>query len=120
MAYDTVSEGIDGHEKVFAKPIMMLLLMFSGMSPAILFWLIQQYFFTKPEDRETVKLRTLLILIVPCLCDLICTLLLLVAQLYITASLWQMMRGTVIIITALLKSSVLEIKCVSAIDGCWK
>lgn len=30
-----------------------------------------------------------------------------VAQLYITASMWQMMRGSIIIITALLKRGVL-------------
>ena len=109
-AYDTSSYGTDGITKPFAKPIMMLLLMFSGMIPAIFFWYIQQYLFTEKKNRDIVEWKTLMILIVPCLCDLMCTLLLLVAQLYITASLWQMMRGTVIIITAVLKSRVLHIK----------
>ena len=31
MAYDTKSIGLDGSPKAFAKPIMMLLLMFTGM-----------------------------------------------------------------------------------------
>ncbi len=110
MAYDTTSFGLDGEEKPFAKPIVMLLLMFAGMTPAMLFWYIQQIFLVKPTDRDIVSWHTLGILIIPCLCDLMCTLLLLVAQLYITASLWQMMRGTVIIITAVLKSSVLQIR----------
>jgi len=51
--------------------------------------------------------RTMAVLIIPSICDLLCTLLLLVAQLYITASMWQMMRGSIIIITALLKRGVL-------------
>lgn len=95
--------------KLFAKPIMMLLLMFTGMVPAILFWKIQQYF-TAPAQRDVVPTKTLMVLIVPCVCDLLCTLLLLIAQLYITASMWQMMRGTVIIVTALLKNIVLKHK----------
>ena len=102
MAYDTKSVGIDGTEKVFAKPIMMLTLMFAGMAPALLFWVIQQRMLP-PEERDVIPMRTVAILIIPSLCDLFCTLLLLVAQLYITASLWQMMRGSIIIITALLK-----------------
>jgi hypothetical protein len=32
MAYDSKSIGIDGQEKLFAKPIMMLLLMFAAVS----------------------------------------------------------------------------------------
>lgn len=104
MAYDTESVGLDNTTvKLFSKPIMMLLLMFSGMVPAMYIWFIQQYFFRSPTTRDTVSWKTLAILVVPCLCDLLCTLFLLVAQLYITASMWQMMRGTVIIITAVLK-----------------
>jgi len=76
----------------------------------MLFWYIQQRFFTQPEDRDVVPTKTLMILIIPCICDLMCTLLLLVAQLYITASMWQMLRGSVIIITAVLKCNVLNIQ----------
>ncbi len=107
IAYDTKSIGLDGHEKMFAKPIMMLLLMFAGMVPAIFFWLFQQ-FQLPPEKRDQISYRTMAVLIVPSLCDLLCTLLLLVAQLYITASLWQMMRGSIIVITALLKRFALS------------
>jgi drug/metabolite transporter (DMT)-like permease len=107
MAYDTESVGVTGESKAFAKPIMMLTLMFAGMSPALFFWFVQQQF-TAPEKRDVVSYRTIGILIIPSLCDLMCTLLLLVAQLYITASLWQMMRGSIIIITALLKRYALD------------
>jgi drug/metabolite transporter (DMT)-like permease len=107
FAYDTASTGIDGTEKTFAKPIMMLLLMFFAMCPAGLFWLIQQWSLP-PSQREHVSSHTIAILAIPSICDLLCTLLLLVAQLYITASLWQMMRGSIIIITALLKSFALN------------
>jgi drug/metabolite transporter (DMT)-like permease len=110
MAYDTQSVGLDGEtEKDFAKPMMMLLLMFAAMTPAMSFWYIQQSFL-KPEDRDSVSWRTMAVLIVPSICDLLCTLLLLVAQLYITASMWQMLRGSVIVITALLKSFLLKHK----------
>jgi drug/metabolite transporter (DMT)-like permease len=107
FAYDTTSAGLDGDEKAFAKPIMMLLLMFFAMCPAGLFWLIQQWNLP-PSQREVVSSHTIAILAIPSICDLLCTLLLLVAQLYITASLWQMMRGSIIIITALLKSFALN------------
>lgn len=107
-AYETSSE-VDGVTKEFAKPIAMLTLMFSAMIPAIFFWLVQQYF-TEPKNRDKLSYRSMVILIIPCVCDLMCTLLLLVAQLYITASMWQMLRGTVICITALLKRYVLNHK----------
>lgn len=108
MAYDTKAEGLQhGEVKAFAKPIMMLTLMFMAMTPAMLFWKVQQYF-TPDSKKEIIPMKTLIILIIPSLCDLLCTLLLLVAQLYITASLWQMMRGSIIIITALLKRYVLD------------
>lgn len=107
FAYDTTAVGIDGTEKAFAKPIMMLFLMFLAMSPAMGFWLFQQYQLP-PEKREHIDYGTMAILVVPSICDLLCTLLLLVAQLYITASLWQMLRGSIIIITALLKSFALN------------
>jgi drug/metabolite transporter (DMT)-like permease len=102
IAYDTKSVGIDDVEKDFSKPIFMVLLMFAAMTPALLFWKIQQYLL--PENqRDKLEPGSLLILIIPCVCDLLCTMLLLVAQVYITASLWQMMRGSIIVITALLK-----------------
>lgn len=62
----------------------------------------------RPEERESIDRQTLLMLIIPSFCDLLCTALLLIAQLYITASLWQMMRGSIIIITALLKRFILQ------------
>ena len=49
------STGLDGTEKAFAKPIMMLLLMFLGMCPAGLLYTIHKIFFTKPEDRKDVR-----------------------------------------------------------------
>ncbi len=49
------SIGLDGTEKAFAKPIMMLLLMFLGMCPAAIFYVIQKYYFTNPEDRKDVR-----------------------------------------------------------------
>lgn len=107
FAYDTMSEGVDSTPKAFAKPIMMLLLMFAAMVPSIVVWAIHQATLPK-EERDKLDYRTLGVLIVPSLCDLMCTLLLLVAQLYITASLWQMMRGSIVVITSLLKRFVLN------------
>jgi drug/metabolite transporter (DMT)-like permease len=107
MAYQTESVGLDGSSKLFTKPIMMLLLMFTGMVPAIFFWLGLQFRLEKSQ-RDVVSYQTMLVLIVPCLCDLVCTLLLLTAQVYITASMWQMLRGSVICITALLKRFLLQ------------
>lgn len=107
MAYQTESIGLDGEPKLFTKPICMLMLMFMGMVPAIFFWLFQQ-FRLEPHQREVVSYQTMGVLIVPCLCDLVCTLLLLTAQVYITASMWQMLRGSVICITALLKRFLLN------------
>lgn len=109
VAYDTTSTTLEGTTELFQKPICLLLLMFSGMVPAIFFWMIQQSFL-EPEKQDKVSRNTLILLIIPCLCDLCCTLLLLIAQVYITASIWQMLRGTVIVITALLKRFLLEHK----------
>lgn len=106
-AYETTVEMEDGSTKPFAKPIMMLLLMFGGMVPAIFFWMLQQAF-VDPKDREHITWNNMVVLIIPCVCDLLCTLLLLIAQLYITASMWQMLRGSVICITAVLKRFVLN------------
>lgn len=102
IAYDTTSIGLDGQEKAFSKPILMLLLMFAAMMPALGFWKIQQSYLPD-QEKDKLEPGSLAILVIPSVCDLLCTLLLLVAQLYITASLWQMMRGSIIIITALLK-----------------
>jgi drug/metabolite transporter (DMT)-like permease len=107
MLYETSSNGLDGTEKLFGKPIMVLLLMFASMVPALLFYGIQQAFL-EPKDRDVISKKTLIVLMIPSICDLLCTLLLLVAQLYITASMWQMLRGSVIIITAILKRVVLN------------
>lgn len=109
MAFDSTSEGLNGEVKPFSKPITVLFLMFSGMVPAIIIWAIQQQM-REPFERERLTMKLMLLIIVPCLCDLLCTLLLLVAQLFITASMWQMLRGTVICITAILKSVVLRHK----------
>ena len=80
MLYETESVGLDHTTvKPFAKPIMMLLLMFSAMVPAIFFWLAQQAM-TAKEDREHLSLKTLTVLIIPSICDLLCTLLLLVGK----------------------------------------
>lgn len=107
MLYETTSSGLDGSDKLFGKPIMVLLLMFASMVPAIFFYAIQQSFLEK-KDRDVISNKTLVVLMIPSICDLLCTLLLLVAQLYITASMWQMLRGSVIIITAILKRVVLN------------
>jgi drug/metabolite transporter (DMT)-like permease len=102
FAYSIESQGIDGESKLFEKPIFMLLVMFMAMIPAGMIWLVQQSL--RPVyERDNVPTSTYVALIIPSICDLLCTLLLLEAQLYITASLWQMMRGSVIVITALLK-----------------
>mmetsp|Transcript_2960 Transcript_2960/g.3101 ORF Transcript_2960/g.3101 Transcript_2960/m.3101 type:complete len:432 (+) Transcript_2960:153-1448(+) len=107
MLYETSSTGLDGTSKLFGKPIMVLLLMFMSMVPAIFFYMAQQAFLEK-KNRDVISSKTLIVLMIPSICDLLCTLLLLVAQLYITASMWQMLRGSVIIITALLKRYVLD------------
>jgi drug/metabolite transporter (DMT)-like permease len=100
IAYETPSTGMvaEEGEKLFAKPIMMLLLMFFGMIPAIFVWLS-----LPPEHRGKITTESMILLAIPSLCDLLCTLLLLIAQLYLTASLWQMMRGSIIVMTAFVK-----------------
>lgn len=108
MLYETTSTGLDGTSKLFSKPIMVLLLMFTSMVPAIFFYVIQQSLLPKDKRDEPLSPKTLVILMIPSICDLLCTLLLLIAQLYITASMWQMLRGSVIIITAILKKVVLK------------
>ena len=42
VAYDTTATTLTGTTELFEKPICMVLLMFTGMVPAIFFWLVQQ------------------------------------------------------------------------------
>ena len=53
MAYDTKSIGLDGSPKAFAKPIMMLLLMFTGMYGLIL---MDEYIHFNHECFDTASL----------------------------------------------------------------
>ena len=94
VAYDTKAKTLHGELELFQKPICLLFLMFLGMCPAGVLWLVQQAHLP-PEKQDKVSRSTLLVLIIPCVCDLFCTLLLLIAQVYITASIWQMLRGIV-------------------------
>jgi hypothetical protein len=109
VIYNTESISIEGKSKAFVKPVMLSFIMFIGMMPSLLLWkyLPNCYSTSSASNRDSISRQQAFLLILPSACDLISTLLLLVAQIHISTSLWQMLRGSTLIITALLKRFVI-------------
>lgn len=61
------------------------------------------YIVTLEQDRENNNNSLKSLLVIPALCDLLCTVFLLIGQVYLTSSLWQLMRSSLLIIIALTK-----------------
>lgn len=131
VIYGLESVGIDGKLAKFEKPFTTVFVMFLGMS----FALPMHYIFKwiakmresseKPEvepfkphvdlesnkadseDSDRIPFRTWFLLIIPSIFDLCGTALASIGLLYINVSVYQLVRCTLIIVTALLKATVL-------------
>ncbi|KAL6759741.1 hypothetical protein V8C86DRAFT_2568243 [Haematococcus lacustris] len=115
IVYELESVGVDGEKKYFHKPWAMTSVMFLGMTLCLplAFWqehqkqkrhvsdaevpLINDQEVTKPRS----KLRETLLLAIPTFFDLLATILMNIGLLWVTASVYQMMRGAEMLFAAL-------------------
>ena len=108
-AYQTEAEGRDGNVHLFTKPLFLNWCMFSGMS-LCLFIYIGQYIiipiFKKGEQQEggkkTMELIGYLLMLIPAVCDFGATYLMNFGLIWVSSSIFQMMKGSIIIFTAIL------------------
>eukprot|EP00033_Pygsuia_biforma_P001279 GCRY01001446.1.p1 GENE.GCRY01001446.1~~GCRY01001446.1.p1 ORF type:complete len:416 (+),score=89.56 GCRY01001446.1:71-1249(+) len=111
LLFQTEAEGIDGVKKHFNKPMFMDCAMFIGMTLCIP-WDIYEKSRKKKntskvinmEEEEETPLRKLFWLIaVPAMCDAVATQCMYVSLLFLSSSVWQMTRGSIVIFTALIR-----------------
>ena len=100
-------QGIDtfGEMKHFQKPLMQTFLMFIAMVIALP---IHHIFMTTKEGHKRIPLKKYFQLALPALFDLTGTALCMVGLLYVSVSIYQLMRCMVIVFVAILKSCFLK------------
>jgi len=127
MIYEMQSVGSAGVEKTFGKPIMTTWIMFLGMSFAMPLHWIETYYknrnrslalnsgeiaplrkLSEPPLPTELTWSTYFSLLVPAAFDLVGTALSGVGLMYTTTSVYQLVRCTVIIVTAVLKATMLK------------
>jgi len=107
IMFETTSIGVDGHYAKFEKPMFLAFIMFFGMSFSLPLYYILQNYYTLPKDRDVYSRRVLYLLAIPSALDLFGSVLAQVGLLYVTPSLFMLIRCFVIIVTAILKVTVL-------------
>jgi len=96
-----------GDESKFEKPLTTTFVMFIAMTCALPFHFFYERFFLYDSERSRFDSSVFKILIIPACFDLLGTILSGIGLLYTTVSVYQLVRCTVIIITAFLKVVVL-------------
>eukprot|EP00808_Paulinella_micropora_P017849 g46421.t1 len=107
VLFDTEVVGLDGQMTKFEKPVFMSLVMFLGMLLSLPGWWLYQRSLPKQDREDPTPMRVYLLLAVPATFDLVGTILAQIGLLYVTASLFMLVRCFVIVVTALLKVFVL-------------
>ncbi|CBN75227.1 conserved unknown protein [Ectocarpus siliculosus] len=108
MLYQMSSTDVAGNERHFEKPLFLTFIMFVAMSAALPIYYVQQLL-KAPEDRPPkVPGRVLGWLVVPSIFDLAGTNFAQIGLLFTTVSYFQLLRCTVIVVTAFLKAFVLN------------
>jgi drug/metabolite transporter (DMT)-like permease len=107
ILYQLTSTNIDGEVAYFEKPMFLTAVMFLAMTMALPAFAVIQWC-KKPEDRDQIPVRVLGWLILPSIFDLAGTNLAQIGLVYTTVSYFQLLRCTVIIVTAFLKAFVLK------------
>ncbi|GIL90033.1 hypothetical protein Vretimale_18135 [Volvox reticuliferus] len=115
IVYELKSTGVNGHEKYFRKPWAMTALMFLGMSFCLPLAYYQERRAKKRsaaedpllsfDDTHAVSpkrshLKEIALLSIPTAFDLVATVLMNIGLLYVTASVYQMMRGAEMLFAA--------------------
>ena len=107
LCFTLTSHGIgniDGMiaEKKFQKPWLMNWSMFLGQTPCLVLFLLS-HFSSPVGERPQISRKLFVVILVPTICDLISTFMMFVGLLWISSSIWQMMRGSIILFTAALR-----------------
>ena len=123
--YSMTADGLDGHEKYFKKPFFNCLTMFLGMSLVLPIYFLMKALRKKQaqaqegyhqltageESAGRAKFwRDAKSIFVPAMLDLVASILCFVGLLWNSASVWQMLRGSMIIWSALLSVIFLKRK----------
>ncbi|GAB1227874.1 hypothetical protein ENUP19_0361G0053 [Entamoeba nuttalli] len=119
MIFSIEGEGLNGDVHSFEKPWFQTEMMFIGMFGCLFVFegkhLIQKFFGKKSEEVHETKpgqshFKTYLIVAIPACCDLCATALSNVGLLWIPASIWQMLRGSMTIFSAIFTKVFLKRK----------
>eukprot|EP01084_Bolivina_argentea_P021186 39340_1 len=102
------AEGINGEMKPFEKPMFLTFIMFCAMTCALPAHAISNFFQNDGKSKKTVSLKVLLWLFLPALFDLAGTNFAQIGLVHTTVSCFQLLRCSVIIVTAILKAFVLK------------
>eukprot|EP00742_Colponemidia_sp_Colp-10_P001115 GILJ01001205.1.p1 GENE.GILJ01001205.1~~GILJ01001205.1.p1 ORF type:complete len:423 (-),score=79.83 GILJ01001205.1:132-1400(-) len=122
VQFQIKSVGRDGEEKYFQKPWFEAIVMFLGMTTIIFFYWykLSKQKPTNPdalsqglidgEQKKPSAWKVSLYIIAPAACDLLASCLCFIGLLYTTASVWQMLRGSMIVFSAILSVIFLKRK----------
>jgi len=103
VLYGIESEGLYVKHK-FEKPWFTNWAMFLGMSLCLVgFFIARAIKKSKGKTVEVIPKKLYAALLIPAVCDMIASFLMGVGLLWIPGSVWQMLRGSIIVFTALLK-----------------
>ena len=111
VMYGMSSVDSEGHLKLFQKPLMQTFLMFLAMVIALpIHYVMEAYKRSNDKSikKTQVPMKTYFILCLPAITDLTATALCMVGLLYVSVSVYQLVRCTVIIFVAILKYFVLR------------
>lgn len=129
LIYDQRAEGREGYGGIhnFNKPWFLTIIMFMGMALALVVYWIEQYIKNRRSKKisETTKLLdsigvssdipqessmkdVFLLICAPAVCDILATILGNVGLLFIEASVWQMLRGSMVIFSTIFSHFILK------------
>jgi len=109
--------GLEGYSKHYQKPITTVFVMFAAMTFAIPLHWLKDKFFRRSFLKRKVKFKSLAKMAWPALFHLLGTGLAQTGLLYTSASLYQLLRCSVIISTAVLKMLVFKVELTSYMWG---
>jgi len=120
LLFQCTAEGSDGSIHNFQKPLFQNTGMFTGMSLCLLVFFIQQRLVSTKatlEERRSLlsdadehaaakqkkNYRVYYVVLVPAICDFVATYMMNIGLLWINASVWQMIRGSIVFFVALIR-----------------
>lgn len=126
--YEQKSMGLDGYEKPFEKPWFQTLMMFLGMTLSLVVFGVEKLIkkmknrsdidseSSNDQEEEGEKVdneknwKVYLYIAAPACCDLVASTLMNIGLLYIQASVWQMLRGAMVLFSSIFSAFILKRK----------